>query len=353
MGGVRAFTVDQDTQTIVTMKVLYLAFVRLPTEKAHGIQIMKTCEALAQQGATVELVVPTRSTAISDDPFSYYGIKTRFSLMRIRTPDFVRFGKIGFIVSALWFSERVRFMKHFWAQDTVIYSRDALVLLQYVLLGRRLVYEAHAEPSLLSAFVARRAARVIVITESLRQAFVLHGVPEKRICVVHDAVDAYDSKMTRAELGMPNGVVVLYAGSRGKGKGVETLEAAAPRVPGTVLIVSDKPPSIAREMLAQADVVVVPNSARYLSWSTYTSPMKLFEALASGALVVVSDVPATREVVNEDSVWFFKPDDPQSLVDTISEALTDPHREEKRSRARAVAKEYTWQARAKKIYSAL
>ena len=28
------------------MHILYLAFIRLPTEKAHGAQIMKTCEAV-------------------------------------------------------------------------------------------------------------------------------------------------------------------------------------------------------------------------------------------------------------------------------------------------------------------
>ena len=33
------------------MNILYLANVRLPTEKAHGAQIMKTCEALAAAGA--------------------------------------------------------------------------------------------------------------------------------------------------------------------------------------------------------------------------------------------------------------------------------------------------------------
>lgn len=49
--------------------------------------------------------------------------------------------------------------------------------------------------------------------------------------------------------------------------------------------------------------------------------MKLFEALQSGALVVASDVPAIREVVDEDSVWFFKPDEPKSLAETVALAL--------------------------------
>ena len=37
------------------MKLLYLANIRLPTEKAHGLQIMQNCEAFADVGAEVTL----------------------------------------------------------------------------------------------------------------------------------------------------------------------------------------------------------------------------------------------------------------------------------------------------------
>ena len=42
------------------MKILYIANIRLPAEKAHGIQIMKMWEAFADLGYGVELVVPWR-----------------------------------------------------------------------------------------------------------------------------------------------------------------------------------------------------------------------------------------------------------------------------------------------------
>ena len=60
------------------MKILYLAQIRLPTEKAHGIQIMKTCEAFAEQGAEVVLVVPSHRGDIRQDPFEYYRVKRNF-----------------------------------------------------------------------------------------------------------------------------------------------------------------------------------------------------------------------------------------------------------------------------------
>lgn len=335
------------------MKVLYLAFIRIPTERAHGIQILKTCEALTRAGVDLSLIVPTRESAITEDPFSFYGITTRFSLIKVSTPDWVRFGRLGFSASLIWFSEQVRFLKHFWDKDTVIYSRDALVLLQFILLGRTLVYEAHAEPTWISTFVAHRAHAVVAITESLRRAYAVAGVSRQKIFIAHDAVDALSVTKTRAELDMPEGTIVSYAGSRGVGKGVETIERASAALLAKTLIIADKTPTVARQMLAVSDVVVVPNSAKYMTSSTYTSPMKLFEALQSGALVVASDVPAIREVVDEDSVWFFRPDDPVSLAETVARALSDPTREGKRVRAQAVANAYTWEARARVIQSAL
>ncbi len=314
---------------------------------------MKTCEALKRAGVDVTLVVPTRRTGITTDPFTYYGIETQFPLIKLFTPDWVRLGRLGFSASLVWFSEQARFVKHFWDKDTILYSRDALVLLQYILLGRKFVYEAHAAPTWISAFVARRACAVVVITESLRSAYVRVGVHWSKIFIAHDAVDQLKVIKTRAELGLPEGLVVSYAGSRGPGKGVETVEFAAKDIPGTTLVVKDKTPTEARQILAVSDVVVVPNSAQFLNWSTYSSPMKLFEALQSGALVVASDVPAIREVVGDDAVWFFTPDDPKSLAETVQKALNDPQRQGKVGRAQATARTYTWDARAQVLRAAI
>ena len=43
-----------------TLKLLYLANNRIPSEKANSLQIMQSCAAFARQGAEVSLVVPHR-----------------------------------------------------------------------------------------------------------------------------------------------------------------------------------------------------------------------------------------------------------------------------------------------------
>lgn len=346
-------------------RLLYLATVRLPTERAHGLQIMKTCEAFASHGVSVELVVPGRSSALGDDPFAYYGVQKNFTLTSVSSPDLVRFGVLGFLTTIVLFSEWVKLSKAFWAAD-VIYSRDSLVLLQYALLGRRLVYEAHRKPTLSDRLVARIAHRVVVITESLKKEFIRLGVDASRIVVAHDAVQVDD---VRAEKMNPD--TISYAGSFFPEKGVDTVIAAATLIPDTrFILVGDNskrllslPPNVcleglktpheARHILARSAVVLVPNSARFASSSTFTSPMKLFEALASGSKVVAADVPAIREVVDESAVWFFKPDDAESLAKAITTALTDVDGTTKVSKALRIAERYSWKGRAEKIMNAL
>ena len=64
------------------MKIYYIANARMPTEKAHGIQIIYMCKAFADAGMDVELVIPRRLNPIKDDPFDYYGVKRNFRIIR-------------------------------------------------------------------------------------------------------------------------------------------------------------------------------------------------------------------------------------------------------------------------------
>lgn len=62
------------------MKIVYVANTRIPTEMAHGLQMMKMCESFARSEVRgskfeVELIVPKRlsiSNLGKKDPFDYY-----------------------------------------------------------------------------------------------------------------------------------------------------------------------------------------------------------------------------------------------------------------------------------------
>lgn len=359
------------------MRIFYIANARIPTEKAHGAQIMKTCEAFAALGHEVELVVPARINTIAEDAFTYYGVERTFKLTALRVPNLMRFGRVGFALSMLWFAEAAHFRREFWSAD-VIYSRDAAILLQYAFLGRRLVFEAHGPPMFAAGLVARFAYRIVVISKAAGEVFSRIGVASKKIVLAPDGVDLTafahpeSQEVARGRLGLPRDKkIVLYAGRLDGWKGVDTLLKASLLLPpeALVVIIGGEPEQVKassaqypnvrflgfrpyRELAnnqAAADVLVLPNTGKSEISMLYTSPLKLFTYMASGVPIVTSDTPAIREVLTEAEAYFFPPDDPAVLARQIAEVLTDTVAKSRAKSAREKVNMYTWAARAKTI----
>ena len=56
------------------MRILYLADIRFPLERANGIQSMETCHALARRGHAVTLIVRPDTHVPPRDPYAFYGV---------------------------------------------------------------------------------------------------------------------------------------------------------------------------------------------------------------------------------------------------------------------------------------
>jgi len=351
------------------MKILYIANIRLPTEKAHGLQIMKTCEALARKGIQVELVVPGRKTHIQESAFEYYDVEDNFTITKLGTPDWVGI-KISTILSQTLFSLAVFFRKSFWKAN-VIYSRDAGVLLWYLLLGRKLVYEAHTKPTRISLFVAKRVPALIVISGGLQDAYSSLGISKKKITIAHDAIDPgpfqndYDQKEARAWLGIPQDKkVALYVGKIDEAKGAYTFAASSEHLPEEIIVVLIGPESPLKDslkimypkalflpempykelprVLAIGDILVLPNSAKDEDASKYTSPLKAFAYMATGKPIIASGVSALREILENKAV-FFIPDDAWSLSQKI---IIQP-------KIKFAYEQHTWNDRAETIQASI
>ncbi|MBI4059675.1 hypothetical protein HY406_01270, partial [Candidatus Giovannonibacteria bacterium] len=89
------------------MRLVYLANMRLPTERAHGVQVMKMCEAFSKAGLEVLLVTPRRFTKIKTDPFEYYNVKKNFGMLKLPVLDLIPLdyllGNFAFWVEAFTF----------------------------------------------------------------------------------------------------------------------------------------------------------------------------------------------------------------------------------------------------------
>jgi glycosyltransferase involved in cell wall biosynthesis len=364
------------------MKLIYLADIRLPTEKAHGIQIMKMCEAFAAEGLEVELIVPNRRNVISKDPFVFYSVRRNFKIRKIPSIDFnfLNFKHLQFFIQFISFLVSARIVLFFEKYD-ILYGRDAF----YSNFFRNVSVEVHSIAKNFNYFYVKslnRAKTILVLTSYIKDRLIKSGLNGKRITIAPDAVDLKDfeqkseKERARKEVGLPLDVkIILYTGHLYGWKGVNTLAESAKSfgknelfvfVGGTaqdidlfkkkyadvknILVVGQKPHSEIPLYLASADVLVLPNSGKEDISRFYTSPMKLFEYMAAGKPIVASSLPSIREILNETNAIFFEPDNSSSLAGSIRKVLGDEGLGRRISfQSLDDVRKYTWENRAKNI----
>lgn len=363
------------------MKIFYISDARLPTEKAHGLAIMKQCEALVRQGIDVELVVPERRNHLTGNPFEYYKIKNKFPLKKLFTLDLIRFGYLGFLVQELTFAfAAARYLR---GKKGIIYSRDDVILWILSLTGvRNYIWESHTGGwNVAARSVVRNAKHLVVISQGLKDFYAEHGVPSEKITVLPSAIDLEDfshpeeKNAARARLGLSqNAKIAMYIGRLDGWKGSATLLEASkllrPDLAIKLVIIGGDPAQVAAlkadypnvmflgfrpyselaDNQAAADVLVVPNTGHDRISIRFTSPLKLIAHMAANRPIVASDLPSIREITADNTVFIARADDPLDLARAIEKVFEDPLRAESlAAAARAKVAAYTWDARAEKI----
>ncbi len=375
------------------MTILYVTNLRYPTEKAHGWQIAKMCEAYAALGHDVTLVVPDRKTPIQEDASRYYALAHPFPVVRL--PVFDAFAiswlprLIAFALTEWSFCRAVRRHLRSAPASDVLITRDPFVTRLLVGHGAQVVFEVHDVSRRFAErhrFIAR-AADLIVSTTRWNAERLSKSWGAALRCPILVAPNAIDATLyaglpprdeARARLGLPRaGRLAVYTGHLYAWKGVQTLAAASAHLPddfrvlmigGTpqdheafaaylaerkldrVILVPHKPHAEAAVFLAAADVLVLPNSGKDWNSRHTTSPIKLFEYLAAKRPVVASDLPSIREAVSDAEVRFVPPDDPAALASAIVAAVGDASRV---ASAASLVAGRSWSKRADAILQAL
>ena len=376
------------------MKIIYINNSRIPTEKAHGFQIMKMCEAFFAAGVEIELWLPKRFNRIKENPFSYYGVKETFSIKKIPVIDIISLEKIlGPIVSwieSISFAILTLFYLSKSQAPEIIYSRDQFTSWFLSFLNRKFIYEIHSFPRnfRLHKRLWKKAHRIIAITQGLKNLLVKHGINSEKILVAPDGVDLEffnsinpSKEDNRIELGLSqDDFLVGYIGkfkTLGMEKGIKTMISTLPlldketkmvfvggeefeikeyknmanrlNVFTQCLFVNHQPYLKVVKYIKAMDALVIPfpNTPHY---AFYASPLKLFEYMAAGRPIIASDLPALREILNDKNALFFKPENTDDLARAVKMLKLSQTLEYHLSgQAFSDVKQYTWHNRAKNI----
>lgn len=379
--------------------IAYITSSRLPTEKAYGYQIVKMCEefscVLGTHGS-IELWAPLRRSQTPETVKQFYqesyGIQEPPLVRRIRTFDWLRtqwlIGPLAFQLHVfdVFLGALLRLVRT--PRGITVYSRDWWALF-FTFFGIPVIHECHrvSTNSKLFFILARRADKIIVVTEALKQRFLEKGFPERKLLVAPDAVDLilFDPNISKDEarkrLGLPgDSPIVGYMGrlkTMGMEKGLTTILDALKQLPNPPLLLAvgganedraeyqeaanvrhlkEKTLFIKRvpqQTLAlyqkACDILLMPfpNLEHY---AYYMSPLKMFEYMASGRPIIASDLPSIREILNERNAVFVPPENASSLSYAIKDLFDNPVKSETLARrARQDAERHTWDRRASDI----
>ncbi len=374
----------------MTKRLFVIFHGRFPSERAAALYAAEHAKSLAAYMPVV-LVVPRRLGRGSASARDYYCLPDDVRVVYLPTLDlfYTPLRRIAFPVSYFIFScaALLYLFFHLRSADAVD-TNEALPALLATLASRRVVYEVHDFPERflwLYRILLRRAWHVLATnTWKQNELAARFKIPAGKVLMERNGVNleefAPGSRLeARGALGIVSEArVAVYTGHLYGWKGTDTLAAAARLMPdvdvyvvggtsadvaefkkqyggvGNLHILGHRPHQEMPLWLAAADVLVLPNTAKEEISARYTSPMKLFEYMASGRPIVASRIPSITEVLPEEGSFLVPPDEPDAMAKAIQGACGNLVEAERRaSRARVAVLEYSWDKRAERIFKAL
>jgi glycosyltransferase involved in cell wall biosynthesis len=377
------------------MKIACVSTVLIPSKTANSIQVMKVCQALAQLGHQVVLIVPRPvgvpggkfSAAGWDELAAHYGLNTCFEVVYTALSQ----GRI-----ARRFFPWTAGLRALGQRPDLVYVWPFQTAIVGLLFCKPVVLEIH-EPPLgrfgpvwYRIFLSLKGKkRLLSITQALADLLAEHFPPhllKYQIVIGPNGVDLErfenqpQPRAARKELALPEKATVACTGHLYAGRGAElflSLAEAFPQVHflwvgGTANDVETWQKKATQKNLenitytgfvpnadlpryqAAADILLMPYGSTIAGSSggnsaEICSPMKMFEYMASGRAIITSGLPVIREVLDETNAVFCPPDDFPAWRDALAELLANPKlRHDLGQRARQDSLQYTWKVRAQK-----
>lgn len=300
-------------------KVYYIAETSIENKSAYSHHVIKMCDAFVQNGCEVNLLIP-----FEDKKIKFGNLKKKFLLI----------GKKPFLITYIsnskvsGFLGRVKF-----GYKTALYLKDKkknLILTRSIISSFFLsifkikhYLELHSELKSFTKFLminlgfinSRFIKKKILISQALNEIFKLK---KNDFIVLHDGVDIKNfSKLKMTQ----KFKTATYVGSFYKGRGIEIIIELANRFSNikfklygmknesfktklnNVTFYNFADYNKVPKILQKSDILLMPYStkvevrAKNINTANYCSPLKMFDYLASGKIILSSKLNGICEVL--------------------------------------------------------
>ncbi len=369
------------------MKIACISASQVPSLTANSLQVMKTCQAISQLGHEVTLFVPRHSSpAKAYEITTLYGLKSQFPIQRL--PFHPSLHRYEFAYRA---TRQARLLNvdiaYVWLLQAGVFSLLAHLPTIIELHGPP---EGRFGPSLFRLFQRIPGKkRLLPITHALanqiQERFNIDISDERFLRLSPNGVDLDrygnlpDPVAARELLGLPPLLTAGYTGHLYPGRGMSLLVQLAKKYPQvSFLWVGGHPADVNawRERLAKenignitlagfiensqlplyqaaCDILLMPYEKVITGSSggnstTYASPMKMFEYMASKRVIISSDLPVIREVLSPTNAILCPPEDVDAWSEAFERLIIDEAKRQGLARqAWLDVQQYTWLERAR------
>jgi len=302
------------------MKITYIAEISLTNRSAYTHHVLKMCDALSKKG-NIELIIPFAKRNVNLNKIKKnFLIKTKKnflirSILKVNIKNFLKRFLFGF--------KAANFLRS--NNSEIIISRS-LTASFFLCIFRVYHYlEIHTELKGLTKFLfinlncinSKYLKKIILISKSLSKKFT--SIKKKKILILHDAVDIKDFRYKPKNTKLIKSVT--YVGSFYKGKGVDLILQLANKFEGisfniygdTLGNYYQKIKNIkfhgyidyhqVPEVLVNSDILILPSAdiqfgrAKNINITNYNSPLKMFDYLAAGKIILASKRDGICEIL--------------------------------------------------------
>lgn len=347
------------------MKLLYCSYSQIPSDTANSIAVMKQCAALYKR-CNLKIIL-IRGKQKTDYRKKYHVPEMKMTLLPLQVLERNELGLRCFsVLKAL-----------IWRPD-MVYSRDLFLNVSFCHRHIPNFYEIHQldqqdeefdykyKEALKIIAKSPYLKKIVCISEKLRQECLEFGIEDEKLIVLHSGVDLseyYES----SSLSMPklyfskNQPLAVYAGSLQEGKGVDIiLKMASAASHYNFLIIGGEKGQIQEcDNLKHIPWIEHFEVSRYLQFADFLlmpmtvqkyqfhSPLKLFEYLATGKVVIASDLENIKEIlVHGVNGMLAEPQNAKSFIEQMDKVRMDKElRILIEENAKKTVEQFSWEKR--------